>query len=62
MAGTLGVSTLEYAPYYFFGFLSPLILLVMGVTGWQIFYKEQGGADEASPPASDGNPAAPDED
>ncbi len=36
MAGTLGVPTLEYAPYYFFGFLSPLVLLFMGVTGWQM--------------------------
>ncbi|AFO59327.1 MULTISPECIES: Na+/H+ antiporter NhaC [Natrinema] len=36
MAGTLGVPTLSYAPYYFFGFLSPLVLLCMGVTGWQM--------------------------
>ncbi|ELY74822.1 arginine/ornithine antiporter ArcD [Natrinema pallidum] len=36
MAGTLGVPTLSYAPYYFFGFLSPLVLLLMGVTGWQM--------------------------
>ncbi|WP_096391314.1 arginine/ornithine antiporter ArcD [Halopenitus persicus] len=40
MTGTLGVSTLEYAPFYFFGFLSPLVLIVMGVTGWQIVYQE----------------------
>ena len=40
MAGTLGVSTLSYAPYYFFGFLSPLVLLLMGVTGWQIAYED----------------------
>ncbi|ELZ56335.1 MULTISPECIES: Na+/H+ antiporter NhaC [unclassified Haloferax] len=39
MAGTLGVGTLEYAPYYFFGLLSPLVLLLMGVTGWQITYQ-----------------------
>ncbi|EMA12300.1 arginine/ornithine antiporter ArcD [Haloarcula marismortui] len=40
MAGTLGVSTFQYAPYYFLGFLSPLILILMGVTGWQITYTE----------------------
>lgn len=36
MAGVLGVPTLEYAPYYFFGFLSPAILLIMGTTGWRM--------------------------
>ncbi|MFB6224717.1 MAG: Na+/H+ antiporter NhaC [Haloarcula sp.] len=41
MAGTLGVPTLEYAPYYFFGFLSPLVLLLMGLTGWRIAYKDR---------------------
>ncbi|MFC5134754.1 MULTISPECIES: Na+/H+ antiporter NhaC family protein [Haloferacaceae] len=41
MSGVLGVPTMQYAPYYFFGFLSPLILLVMGATGWQIMYTDQ---------------------
>lgn len=41
MAAALGVPVIEYAPYYFFGFLSPLILLFMGATGWKIFYKEE---------------------
>ncbi|SFR35851.1 arginine/ornithine antiporter ArcD [Halogeometricum limi] len=36
MATVLGVPTLEYAPYYFFGFVSPAILLLMGFTGWRI--------------------------
>lgn len=45
MAGTLGVPTLEYAPYYFFGFLSPLILLLMGLTGWRIAYKDRTEAE-----------------
>jgi NhaC family Na+:H+ antiporter len=36
MATVLGVPTLQYAPYYFLGFLSPLILTAMGVTGWRI--------------------------
>jgi NhaC family Na+:H+ antiporter len=58
MAGTLGVSTLEYAPYYFFGFLSPLILLFMGLTGWQIAYKGRPDAgDDASPIGGDSSVA-----
>ncbi|MFC6837418.1 Na+/H+ antiporter NhaC family protein [Halomarina ordinaria] len=36
MATVLGVPTLAYAPYYFFGFLSPLVVVVMGLTGWRI--------------------------
>ncbi|REA02057.1 Na+/H+ antiporter NhaC [Haloferax sp. Atlit-6N] len=47
MAGTLGVGTLEYAPYYFFGLLSPLVLLLMGVTGWQITYQSGAAPDDA---------------
>jgi len=47
MAAALGVPVLEYAPYYFFGFLSPLILLFMGATGWKIFYKEDRGVETA---------------
>ncbi len=45
MSAALGVPVLSYAPYYFFGFLSPLVLVVMGATGWKIFYKED--ADDA---------------
>ncbi|WP_435154440.1 Na+/H+ antiporter NhaC [Haladaptatus sp. DFWS20] len=36
MATALGVPTLEYAPYYFFGFLSPAILFLMAASGWGI--------------------------
>ncbi|WP_136686979.1 arginine/ornithine antiporter ArcD [Halorhabdus amylolytica] len=36
MAGVLGVPTVAYAPYYLLGFLSPLVLIGMGVTGWGI--------------------------
>lgn len=39
MATVFGVPTLEYAPYYFFAFLSPAILFVMGLTGWGITHK-----------------------
>ncbi len=33
MAGVTGVPTLEYAPFYFFGFLSPLVLFGIAATG-----------------------------
>ena len=47
MAGVLGVPVWAgdwglagYAPYYFLGFLSPAILVLMGVTGWRITAQE----------------------
>ncbi len=49
MASALGVPVLSYAPYYFFGFLSPLVLLFMGVTGWQMVYTETDTETEPSP-------------
>ena len=49
MATVFGVPTLEYAPYYFFAFLSPAILFVMGLTGWGITHKEARGAGTAAP-------------
>ncbi|OLZ42533.1 arginine:ornithine antiporter [Natrinema saccharevitans] len=54
MASTLGVPVVEYAPYYFFGILSPLVLIAMGVTGWGIAYKE---APEAEPTAETVTPS-----
>ncbi|AEH38692.1 arginine/ornithine antiporter ArcD [Halopiger xanaduensis] len=33
MAGATGVATLEYAPFYLFGFLSPLVLFAMALSG-----------------------------
>ncbi|ELZ91989.1 Na+/H+ antiporter [Haloferax mucosum ATCC BAA-1512] len=36
MADVLNVPTLQYAPYYFLGYLSPIILVLMGLTGWRI--------------------------
>ena len=62
MAGTLGVPTLEYAPYYFFGFLSPLILLFMGVTGWKIAYKDRKEVAPPRPDATSKEPVAASED
>jgi Na+/H+ antiporter NhaC len=62
MAGTLGVSTLAYAPYYFFGFLSPLVLLLMGVTGWQIEYEDRDEAGDAVSTTGGITSSAPGED
>lgn len=61
MAGTLGVSTLEYAPYYFFGFFSPLLLLFMGITGWQIVYKDRSKSSQTTSSEGEIGPAVPGE-
>ena len=53
MAGALGVPVLSYAPYYVFGFLSPLILVFMGATGWQMFYKDESSDRSGTPSPSD---------
>ncbi|ELZ05595.1 Na+/H+ antiporter NhaC [Natrialba chahannaoensis JCM 10990] len=36
MASATGVATLEYAPFYLFGFLSPLVLFAMVAMGWDV--------------------------
>ncbi|WP_254546110.1 Na+/H+ antiporter NhaC family protein [Halomarina pelagica] len=41
MATVLGVPTLAYAPYYFFGFLSPLVVVLMGLVGWRITAQDE---------------------
>jgi NhaC family Na+:H+ antiporter len=53
MASVLGVPVVQYAPYYFFGFISPLVLVFMGATGWKMFYKpgsERGDPRERTTP------------
>ncbi|MFP4530411.1 MAG: Na+/H+ antiporter NhaC [Halodesulfurarchaeum sp.] len=53
MASVLGVPVVQYAPYYFFGFISPLVLVFMGLTGWKMFYKpgsERGDPRERTTP------------
>jgi Na+/H+ antiporter NhaC len=62
MAGTLGVPTLEYAPYYFFGFLSPLILLLIGITNWQIAYEDQDKSGDTESASGGVTSAAPSKD
>ncbi|GAB6880021.1 Na+/H+ antiporter NhaC family protein [Halorubrum gandharaense] len=44
MTGVTGVPTLEYVPYYFFAFLSPLALFVIAATGYSL--------NVSKPPAS----------
>ncbi|GGL59572.1 arginine/ornithine antiporter ArcD [Halocalculus aciditolerans] len=45
MAGVFQLSSsLQYAPYYFFAYLSPLVLFVMAATGWQLI-PEDGASD-----------------
>lgn len=51
MAGALGVPTLSYAPYYFFGYISPLVLMAITATGWQIEYKDR--EEPTSVPSTD---------
>lgn len=36
MAGTLGVATVDYAPYVFLGILSPCVAILYGYTGFRI--------------------------
>ena len=47
MAGVFGVATLEYAPYYFFAYLSPLVMVAMALAGWEV--TRQSAADAAAP-------------
>ncbi|WP_132059485.1 arginine/ornithine antiporter ArcD [Halorussus amylolyticus] len=49
MASVFGVATLEYAPYYFFAFLSPAVLFAMGLTGWGITKKDTDESRTAAP-------------
>ncbi len=52
MAGVTGVPTLEYAPYYLFAFLSPLVLFAMAATGYSL------NATPAPAESAAGNPDA----
>jgi NhaC family Na+:H+ antiporter len=36
MTGVLGVSTLKYAPWAFFNYLTPLIAVIFGFTGFRV--------------------------
>jgi len=51
MATVFGVPTMSYFPYYFFAFLSPLILFAMALTGGATTRKEP--ADSPAAPSAD---------
>ena len=51
MASVFGVATLEYAPYYFFAFLSPLVLFALALTGRAT--TEKGARDDRSAVSAD---------
>ncbi|WP_135665933.1 arginine/ornithine antiporter ArcD [Halorhabdus rudnickae] len=55
MAGVLDVPTVSYAPYYLLGFLSPLVLVVMGVTGWGIRPLEESASEDDATATADRN-------
>lgn len=59
MAGVLNVSTVAYAPYYFLGFLSPAVLILMGVTGWRIRWLED--SETSEPTETAGTPSVDDD-
>lgn len=40
MATTLGVATVSYVPYAFIGLFTPVVAIVLALTGFGIFYKE----------------------
>jgi len=47
MAGVFGVATLEYAPYYFFAYLSPLVLFLSAAAGRGFIVAEPAAAEAA---------------
>ncbi|MFC7199866.1 Na+/H+ antiporter NhaC [Halospeciosus flavus] len=51
MSSVLGVGTLQYAPYYFFAYLSPLFLFVIAATGWGLV--PSGVDSDAAAPSGD---------
>ncbi len=52
MATTLGVATVEYAPYVFIGFISPIIAIIYGYTGFKIARVSKGEPEEVHYPDS----------
>ena len=56
-ATVLGVGTLTYLPYCFFNLLSPLMSILVAITGFKI---KQGIAAQFAPKASETVKGAPD--
>ena len=40
-SGILGVATLEYLPYCFFNLISPIVSIILGLTGWTFHKKNR---------------------
>ncbi|MFV2052829.1 Na+/H+ antiporter NhaC [Aliiroseovarius sp. YM-037] len=47
-AATLGVATIAYLPFNFFCWLSPIVTIIFGITGWTIHRIEPEAAAEAA--------------
>ena len=62
MAGVTGVPTLEYAPYYLFAFLSPLVLFAMAATGYSLHATPADAGVGSAATAATADSAATDDD
>lgn len=56
-AATLGVAVVDYLPYYFLGWITPIVSIILAITGIGIFYtngktKKQNQAEAAAKKAS----------
>ncbi|AFZ71939.1 arginine/ornithine antiporter ArcD [Natronobacterium gregoryi] len=51
MAAALGVPVVSYLPYFFVGLLSPILVVLMGFTGWKMYMKDPEEPTEAGQPA-----------
>jgi len=38
MSGLFGMTTLDYAPYYVWGYIVPIVTIICGYTGFGMFY------------------------
>ena len=48
VAATLGVAVLDYLPYYFVGFLAPIITILCAFTGWGMYKAKQAAPAESA--------------
>ena len=53
VAATLGVAVLDYLPYYFVGFLAPIITILCAFTGWGMYKAKRPRPPRALPTKSD---------
>lgn len=48
VAATLGVAVLDYLPYYFVGFLAPIITILCAFTGWGMYKAKKAAPAESA--------------